>query len=422
MRAVSASAETRVSRILICVSALSLSACAVSPTAARSAPARCTAETAALLDLEAAREAVQEHMPYPLGGGATLEDAFRPLRTQAEAARTPAENLRVLESFVFALADHHVGLDANSASSPRLVPTGSSVWADHRDGNWVVTQVRLGSAARRAGLREGMRITHVNGVTADELVLPPHVTGRSSAAAGFALRVALAGTHDRDAVIVAEGQQGRIEARLGLVEQTPGALASLSFPSSGTALIRIHNSLGDGDLPVQFAALMSRARKARVILLDLRDTPSGGDSSIAKPIMSWFVQGERGYQRHRRGDREWVETVRGRRDRFEGRLIVLVDHWTGSMGEGLAIGLRSAAGATLVGTSMAGLRGAIEPFPLPCLAGVSIRIPVEQLFTMEGQPRESVTPDVIVSGSDLAAAGESDAILAIAMRQASFLR
>jgi hypothetical protein len=68
---------------------------------------------------------------------------------------------------------------------------------------------------------------------------------------------------------------------------------------------------------------------------------------------------------------------------------------------------------------MAGLRGAIEPFPLPCLAGVSIRIPVEQLFTMEGQPRESVTPDVIVSGSDLAAAGESDAILAIAMRQAS---
>jgi carboxyl-terminal processing protease len=89
------------------------------------------------------------------------------------------------------------------------------------------------------------------------------------------------------------------------------------------------------------------------------------------------------------------------------------------MGEGLAIGLRSAAGATLVGTSMAGLRGAIEPFPLPCLAGVSIRIPVEQLFTMEGQPRESVTPDVIVSGSDLAAAGESDAILAIAMRQAS---
>jgi hypothetical protein len=67
---------------------------------------------------------------------------------------------------------------------------------------------------------------------------------------------------------------------------------------------------------------------------------------------------------------------------------------------------------------MAGLHGAVEPFPLPCLSGVSIRIPVEQLFTMEEQPREFAAPDVIVGESDLAAAGESDAILAIAMHQA----
>ena len=409
-------------RILIVGLLLSLCACAVSPKTVRSAPERCTAETAALLDLEAARDAVRDHMAYSLGGGATLEEAFTPLRPQAEAARTPAEHLRVLESFVFALADHHTGLSANSASSPRLVPTGSSVWADHRDGKWVVAQVRLGSAARRAGLREGMVITQVNGVTADALVLPPHLPDGSAVAAGFAMRVALAGTHAQDAVVVAVGQNDRVEARLALTEQADAELASLSFPSSETALIRINNSLGDDDLPAQFAVLMSRARSARVILLDLRNTPSGGDSSIAKPIMSWFVQGERGYQRHRGGSREWAETVRGRRDGFDGRLIVLVDHWTGSMGEGLAIGLRSAAGATLVGTPMAGLRGAIESFPLPCLDGVSIRMPVEQLFTMEGQPREFVAPDVIVSESDLAAAGESDAILAVAMRQASLDR
>jgi carboxyl-terminal processing protease len=406
------------SRLLIVGLLLSLCACAVSPKTDRSAHVNCTAETAALLDLEAARDAVRDHMPYSLGGGARLEEAFTPLQAQAQAARTSAEHLRVLESFVFAVADHHVGLSTNSASSPRLVPTGSSVWADHRDGKWVVAQVRPGSAARQAGLREGMLITRVNGVAADALVLPPHSPESSAAAAGFAMRVALAGTHAQDAIVVAQGQNGPVEARLALAEQTNAELASLSFPSSGIALIRINNSLGDGDLPAKFAVLMSRARTARLILLDLRDTPSGGDSSIAKPIMSWFVQGERVYQRHRRGDREWAETVRGRRDRFDGHLIVLVDHWTGSMGEGMAIGLRSAAGATLVGTSMAGLRGAVEPFPLPCLAGVSIRIPVEQLFTMEGQPRESAAPDVIVGESDLAAASESDAILAVAMQQA----
>ena len=410
------------SRFLIFGLLLSLCACAASPTVVRSAPERCTAETASLLDLEAARRAVREHMVYSPGGGTTLEAAFSSLRPQAEAARTPAEHLRVLESFVFAVADHHIGLSTNNASSPRLVPTGSSVWADYRDGKWIVAQVRLGSAARRAGLREGMSITQVNGVTADALVLPPHTPESKAAAAGFAMRVALAGSHDQDAVVVAEGKDGRIEARLTLAEESNTELASLSFPSPATAMIRINNSLGDSDLPAEFASLMTQARGARVILLDLRNTPSGGDSSIAKPIMSWFVQGERDYQRHRRANRVWAETVRGRREGFDGRLIVLVDHWTGSMGEGVAIGLRSAAGAKLVGTSMAGLRGAIEPFQLPCLSGVSIRVPVEQLFTMEGQPREFAAPDVIVSETDLAEAGETDLILQVAMRLAALER
>jgi C-terminal processing protease CtpA/Prc len=109
--------------------------------------------------------------------------------------------------------------------------------------------------------------------------------------------------------------------------------------------------------------------------------------------------------------------VTGRRDAYQGRLIVLVDHWTGSMGEGAAIGLRSAAGAKLVGTQMAGLRGAIESFPLPCL-GVSVRLPVERLYSVDGTPRELAQPDVIVTEAELAAAGLEDAILGRALQLA----
>jgi hypothetical protein len=71
---------------------------------------------------------------------------------------------------------------------------------------------------------------------------------------------------------------------------------------------------------------------------------------------------------------------------------------------------------------MAGLRGAIEPFQLPCLSGVSIRVPTEQIFTMEGQPREFAAPDVIVSETDLAEAGETDLILQVAMQLAALDR
>lgn len=79
------------------------------------------------------------------------------------------------------------------------------------------------------------------------------------------------------------------------------------------------------------------------------------------------------------------------------------------MGEGTAIGLRAAAGATIVGTPMAGLRGAIESFDVPCF-GISLRIPVERLYEVNGTPRELAKPDVLVTEEDLAAA-QGDAIL-----------
>jgi len=396
----------------VCLAAL-LCACATARPAAQ--PAQCSVENAALTDLTAARDAVRLHMAYPLGGGGSVEDAFATLRADAERARTPGEHLHVIETFVYDLADHHIELSTNNQQSPRLVPTGASVWVEYRGGQYVVTQVRPGSAVRAAGLREGMIVDSIDGRAPSALPLPPVNDAGEAFALGFAARVALAGTHAHDAVIVAHDARGRIETLVALNDAQSDGLASLSFPAPDVALIRINNSLGDSDLPAAFDALMARARSARVILLDLRDTPSGGDTDVAEPIMSWFVHGARGYQLDHRGDRTWIANVRGRADAFGGRLIVLADHWTGSMGEGMTIGLRSAAGATYVGTPMAGLRGAIEEFPVPCL-GVRIRLPVEQLFTVEGQPRELATPDVLVSEESLATS--DDAVLQAALRLA----
>jgi carboxyl-terminal processing protease len=393
--------------------ALALSACATAQPAGQSA--QCSAESATLTDLTAARDAVRAHMAYPLGGGGGVDEAFASLRADAVAARTPGQHLHVIETFIYDLADHHIELSTNNQSSPRLVPTGASVWVEYRGGQVVVTQVRPGSAARAAGLREGMIVDSIDGAPPSALPLPPVSGGGEAFARGFAARVALAGTHEHDAVIIAHNGEGRIEVRVSLAEPHYDGLAALSFPAPDVALIRINNSLGDGDLPAAFDALMARARAARVIVLDLRDTPSGGDTDVAEPIMSWFVHGTQDYQLNRRGGRTWMSVVRGRADAFGGRLIVLADHWTGSMGEGMTIGLRSAAGATFVGTPMAGLRGDIEAFPLPCL-GASIRLPVGQLLTTQGQPREQAAPDVSVSEQALAAAGNDDAVLQTALR------
>jgi carboxyl-terminal processing protease len=383
------------------------------PTAVAKAAPRCPKERRALVDLAAMRDAVKARMAYPLGGGVPVDALFDGLKARAAAARSGADHLRVLEAFVYGLGDHHAHLGTNGSTSARLVPSGATVWAESRDGRIVVTEVRPGSPARAAGLREGMIIERIDGAPVDALQPPPATPERAAAMRGFAVRVALAGTHEHDAEVEARGA-APVTVRLAAAAEASDGLVSLSWPRPDVARLRIHNALGNAELPAAFDVAMQQAVGAKALLLDLRDTPSGGDSSIAKPIMGWFVEGKRGYQGHQRGARRWVEEVAGRARGYRGQLLVLVDHWTGSMGEGVAIGLRAAAGASIVGTPMAGLRGAIEDTRLPCLA-VAFRFPVERLFEVSGTPREDAQPDVRVTEAELAAAGPEDAVLARAL-------
>lgn len=66
------------------------------------------------------------------------------------------------------------------------------------------------------------------------------------------------------------------------------------------------------------------------------------------------------------------------------------------MGEGLAIGLDGMERATVIGTPMAGLRGALYSHTLPH-TGIEIRIPAERLYYIDGTPREEFVPPVLAN-------------------------
>jgi carboxyl-terminal processing protease len=86
--------------------------------------------------------------------------------------------------------------------------------------------------------------------------------------------------------------------------------------------------------------------------------------------------------------RQWLEYVLPRKGKhYDGDVTVRVGRWTGSMGEGLAIGMQ-ALGAKLEGNEMAGLLGAI--YDLRLEAGLLFKIPVERLESVGGTPRENV--------------------------------
>jgi carboxyl-terminal processing protease len=54
-----------------------------------------------------------------------------------------------------------------------------------------------------------------------------------------------------------------------------------------------------------------------------------------------------------------------RQNIYKKPVVVLVGNWTGSMGEGIAIGFEGIKRAKIVGTKMAGLLGEIYSFETP---------------------------------------------------------
>jgi carboxyl-terminal processing protease len=69
------------------------------------------------------------------------------------------------------------------------------------------------------------------------------------------------------------------------------------------------------------------------------------------------------------------------------------------MGEGIAVGLDGMKRATIVGTQMAGLNGGVFNLELP-ETKIGIAYPGERLNHINGTPRETFNPSVLVDLMD----------------------
>ena len=187
--------------------------------------------------------------------------------------------------------------------------------------------------------------------------------------------------------------------------------------SGAVGYIRLHNTLGDDDLVPAFDAALAEVADCPALVLDLRDRPSGGYTGVAEALMGRFIRAAAPYQKHelpkagwRGRSRLWLQYVTSRGPfTCDGRLAVLVDHWTGSLGEGMAVGLDAMRRGVVVSTRMAGLNGAVYSSTLT-KSGIGFSYPAERLFHVDGTPRHLWLPPVWVDFIGHDAAGE-DAIL-----------
>jgi C-terminal processing protease CtpA/Prc len=342
------------------------------------------------------------------------------------AIRTTQDFVGVLERIVEELYDHHAHLTTNTATSPRLVPSGADIWAVWENGQARVLEVRAGSDAERAGIRAGAGVVTINGVpiaTAIDVRVGRALSRPDDAARSWALRMLLAGRRNQPRVIGFTRNALSMSVELPLREQQSARDGRLAFRTlqGNRGYIRMHDSLGDSAVIADFDKALAALRRTSALILDLRDTPGGGNSTVARAILGRFVNRERPYQKHVLPSvapdtgiaRSWLELVTPRGPfQYERPVAVLVNHWTGSMGEGLAIGFDATRAGVVVGTPMAGLLGATYRFELPH-SRIGVNVPVEQLFHVDGTPRERFVPPIAV---DPSAPATDDAWIAKALQ------
>ena len=327
------------------------------------------------------------------------------LRAEASAVSTARELVRYSERALALLADHHAITGSSTKESWAVVPSYSDLWVERQGKDYVVEQVRADTPASQAGIRAGDRLVSVDGVPLAAAIASFWAdlgTTGGGDRDGYAARVLAAGRRDRPRQIVV--QRGSASPRsltlANLYSRDLGGRPHLSVVEEGNSLVlRINDSLGNRDTVAVFDQAMARALPGQAIVIDLTETASGGNTTVARGIMGWFVTKPTFYQMHSLPveeretgiARQWVEQVLPRAGKHHhGPVTVRVGRWTGSMGEGLAIGF-DAIGARVEGSRMAGLLGAIYDHRLE-RSGQVIKIPTERLYAVDGTPRAQFVP------------------------------
>jgi hypothetical protein len=202
------------------------------------------------------------------------------------------------ERALLALADHHAITGASTSHDWAIVPSYADLWIERRGGYYVVEAVREGSPAALAGIVRGDRLTGAGGTPIaaavqdfwDDLGLP--VTDER---AGFAARILAAGRRDSPRRL--ELQRGSAPPRTvelpNLYQLPHPPRPPVATRREGAALvIRFNDSLGDDSTIAAFDGAMAAARPRQPVIVDLTDTPSGGNTVVARAVLGWFVEPE----------------------------------------------------------------------------------------------------------------------------------
>ena len=317
--------------------------------------------------------------------------------------------IQLMETALNEFHNGHISLNTNLNSSNRIIPSGQDMFVQKQNKKFYITDLRKGFGAELSGLKIGDEIILFNNKSIPEQVekfLPKFTTTHSQEMYQYALNMLFAGTHDTKRIITINrnGKQLNLFPD-GLQTTETTNLIEKKELNKTTAYIKINNSLGDFKTIADFDNAVDEFMGYKNLVIDLTETASGGNSTVARCIMGRFISQTKPYQQHEFDEKEfqtqrkWVEFVIPRKTQFKGNVFIIVGHWTGSMGEGIAIGFDGLKRAKIIGTEMAKLLGAINGFVMT-ETQIGFQIPTERLYHINGIPREKYKPTILTQNID----------------------
>lgn len=331
---------------------------------------------------------------------------------------------KILHQTALTFSDPHFIVGPFDETDYSIVPTGSDIASQYLGGRFYVADVRAGSAADEAGIRTGWQIVSADGIIMEDAATRPYgklLPNPTDKQLNYGAMLAVSGLRNRPRTLAFEvgGELRTIDlpATYALSKAIDAGPLLETSRNGDVGIIRINNALGNNDLILAFDQAVQRLSETRAMIIDLRNTPSGGNTEVARSIIGHFVAETRSYQIHEIPSiereftvpRRFIEQVKPRNPQYPKPIVALGGRWTGSMGEGLVIGLDAAADAHTISSDMADLLGALSNIDLE-KSGARMDLGTETLFHVNGTPREDYVADMPLESADRDADGSDPAM------------
>lgn len=314
----------------------------------------------------------------------------------------------LIELMKHELYDPHFTLNKNLPFSFRLIPNDSDAYISVKNNKYYIEDIRQGYNITESKLKIGDEILAINNDDIQDILnrnFPESIKSPNDDVKEYFANLIFAGRHNesRKITVLQDGDSVTVDLEKAIPTEKNSNLLKFEVLKSNVGYIKINNSLGNNNVIKEFSKAVDQLQATKAIIIDLRDTHSGGNTEVAKAIMGKFIEEEMPYQIHERVGlerefgikRKYIEVLSPLKNPYSKPVYVLVSRWTGSVGEAIAQGFSNISSAKVIGTKMAKLLGAINCRTLPN-SKLRFCYPFEKLYNTNGVPRENFIPEIQV--------------------------